>query len=179
MVAEVIFITSVVVLIYTHIGYPALVYVLSLLFGRDVRTANVTPRVSVIIAARNEEHDIAAKLENTLALEYPHDRLEVIVASDCSIDQTDAIVRSFQARGVILHRQAVRLGKTAAQNQAAQVSSGDVLVFSDATTSLKQNALNRIVRSFADPEVGCVAGQLIYADPAASGVGFGCRRYWN
>jgi cobalamin biosynthesis Co2+ chelatase CbiK len=65
MVAEVIFIASVVVLVYTYIGYPALVYVLSLLFGRNVRTANVTPRVSVIIAARNEERDIAAKLENT------------------------------------------------------------------------------------------------------------------
>ena len=118
MVAEVIFIASVVVLVYTYIGYPALVYVLSLLFGRNVRTANVTPRVSVIIAARNEDRDIAAKLENTLALEYPNDRLEIIVASDCSTDQTDAIVRSFAARGVILHQPWVRLGKTAAQSQA-------------------------------------------------------------
>src|SRR4029453_14545072 len=103
MVAEIIFIASVVVLVYTYIGYPALVYVLSLLFGRNVRTANVTPRVSVIIAARNEEHDIAAKLENTLALEYPNDRLEIIVASDCSTDQTDAIVRSFAVRGGFLY----------------------------------------------------------------------------
>ena len=104
MVAEVIFIASVVVLVYTYIGYPALVYVLSLLFGRNVRAANVTPRVSVIIAARNEERDIAAKLANTLALEYPKDRLEIIVASDCSTDQTNAIVRSFAPRGVILHQ---------------------------------------------------------------------------
>ena len=179
MVAEAIFITSVVVLIYTYIGYPALVYLLSLLFGRDVRTANVTPRVSIIIAARNEEHDIAAKLENTLVLEYPNDRLEVIVASDCSTDQTDAIVRSFADRGVILQRQSVRLGKTTAQNQAVQLSTGDILVFSDATTRLRLSALNRIVRSFADPEVGCVAGQLEYSDSAASEIGLGCRRYWN
>ena len=179
MVAEVVFIASVVVLVYTYIGYPALVYVLSLLFGRNVRAANVTPRVSVIIAARNEERDIAAKLENTLALEYPNDRLEIIVASDCSTDQTDAIVRSFAARGVILHQPLVRLGKTAAQNQAVRVSSGDILVFSDATTRLSPSALNRIVRGFADPEVGCVTGQLDYTDPADSGIGLGCRKYWN
>src|SRR4029453_1131980 len=123
MVAEVIFIASLAVLVYTYIGYPALVYMFSLLFGRNVRTANVTPRVSVIIAARNEEHDIAAKLANTLALEYPNNRLEVIVASDCSTDQTDAIVRSFAGRGVILHQPLVRLGKTAAQSQAVRVSS--------------------------------------------------------
>jgi cellulose synthase/poly-beta-1,6-N-acetylglucosamine synthase-like glycosyltransferase len=179
MVAEVIFIASVVVLTYTYFGYPALVYVLSLLFGRNVRTANITPRVSVIITARNEERDIAAKLENTLALEYPNDKREIIVASDCSMDQTDAIVRSYAARGVILHRPLVRLGKSAAQNQAVQVSSGDILVFSDATTRLSRNALNRIVCSFADPEVGCVAGQLDYTDPADSEIGHGCRSYWN
>ena len=178
MVAEVIFITSVVVLTYTYFGYSALVYVLSHLFGRPVRSANITPRVSIIIAARNEERDIAAKLENTLALDYPKDKLEVIVASDCSTDQTDAIVRSFWDRGVILQRQAVRLGKTTAQNQAVQLSSGDILVFSDATTRLSPSALNRIVRSFADPEVGCVAGQLNYTD-SDSEIGLGCRSYWN
>ena len=119
------------------------------------------------------------KLENTLALDYPNDRLEIIVASDCSTDQTDAIVRGFADRGVMLQRQPVRLGKTAAQNQAVRLSSGDILVFSDATTRLNPSAVNRIVRSFADPEVGCVAGQLDYTVPAASGIGLGCRRYWN
>jgi cellulose synthase/poly-beta-1,6-N-acetylglucosamine synthase-like glycosyltransferase len=153
--------------------------VLSRLCGRTGRVADSTPRVSVISAARNEERDIGMKLENTLALDYPGDRLEIIVASDCSTDQTDAIVSGFADRGVMLQRQPVRLGKTAAQNQAVRLSSGDILVFSDATTRLSQSALKRIVRSFADPEVGCVAGQLNYTDPAASGIGLGCRRYWN
>jgi len=179
MVAEFIFIASAVVFIYTYLGYPALMQGLSRLFGRTVRTADITPRVSVIITARNEEHDIGTKLENTLALDYPRDRLEIIVASDSSTDQTDAIVNGYADRGVILQRQPVRLGKTAAQNQAVQLSSGDILVFSDATTRLSPSALKRIVRGFADPEVGCVAGQLEYTDPAASGIGLGCRRYWN
>ncbi len=179
MVAEIIFIASVVVLTYTYLGYPALMQVLSRLFGRTVRAADITPRVSVIIAARNEERDIGMKLENTLALDYPIVRLEIIVASDCSTDQTDAIVSGFADRGVMLQRQPVRLGKTAAQNQAVRLSSGDILVFSDATTRLNPSAVKRIVRSFADPEVGCVAGQLNYTVPAASGIGLGCRRYWN
>ena len=179
MVAEVIFITCVVVLVYTHVGYPALVYTMSRFFGRAVQMGSMTPRVSVIIAARNEAHNIAAKIENTLVLEYPSDRLEVIVASDCSMDETDAIVQSFAARGVVLHRQRLRCGKTAAQNQAVQVSSGDIIVFSDATTRLRADAISRIVRSFADPEVGCVAGQLTYMDQTDSGVGLGCRSYWD
>src|SRR5207244_10133734 len=78
-----------------------------------------------------------------------------------------------------LHRLPYRLGKTAAQNQAVHMSSGEILVFSDATTKWSTSAVNRIVRSFADPGVGCVAGQLIYADPTASEVGQGCRAYWS
>ena len=179
MAAEVIFITSLAIIVYTYAGYSALVYLLSHLFGRPVRSANITPRVSVIIAARNEERGIAEKMENALALDYPKDKLEVIVASDCSTDRTDEIVRSFMARGVVLHRQGVRHGKTAAQKQAVDLCSGDILVFSDATTQLSSNAVNRIVRSFADPEVGCVAGQLVYVDPEGSAVGRGCRSYWN
>src|SRR5438093_80553 len=177
--AEVVFITSCALIAYTYAGYPALAYVLSRLFGRPVRRANITPKVSVIIAARNEERDIAAKIENALPLDYPKDKLEIIVASDCSTDRTDQIVRSYESRGVLLHRQLVRLGKTAAQNQAVRMSSGEILVFSDATTKWHSDSVQRIVRSFADPEVGCVAGQLLYAHPSASAIGRGCRTYWS
>ena len=101
-------------LFYTYVGYPLLLAVLSRLRARPVRRADWTPSVTVIITAYNEERDLAEKLENTLALDYPQDKLEVIVASDCSSDRTDDIVRSMAARGVRLHRQPERLGKTAA-----------------------------------------------------------------
>src|SRR5207244_8705847 len=100
MVVEVTFILSLALIAYTYVGYAVLVYVLSRLFGRPDRRANITPKVSVIITARNEERDIASKIENTLELHYPKDKLEVIVASDCSTDRTDEIVLSFAARGV-------------------------------------------------------------------------------
>ena len=179
LIYQVVFTAAIGLMAFIYVGYPALMFALSFIFRRPVRRADITPRVSVIIAAYNEERDIEAKLKNTLALDYPRDRMEIIVASDCSTDRTDEIVRRFKKRGVILHRQPDRFGKTVAQNRAVKVSSGEILVFSDATTMYEPDALRKIVRSFADPEVGCVAGQLIYVDAAASAVGKGCRSYWG
>ncbi|MGB7925666.1 MAG: glycosyltransferase family 2 protein [Pyrinomonadaceae bacterium] len=178
-IAEIIFWLSAAALLYTYVGYPLLLVVVSRLRGRAVRRADFAPPVSVIITAYNEERDLAAKLENTLALDYERDKLEVIVASDCSTDRTDEIARGFAARGVRLHRQPVRLGKTAAQNAAIEQARGEVILFSDATTLYKADVLRVMNRSFADPAVGCVAGRLIYVDPAETSVGRGARSYWE
>src|SRR5262249_45878835 len=179
LIAQVVFVAAMAMIAFTYAGYPALMFLLSLILKRPVRRDDITPRVSVIIAAYNEEPDIEAKLQNTLALHYPRDRMEVIVASDCSTDRTDEIVRAFSAQGVILRQQPERFGKTVAQNRAVKSSSGEILVFSDATTLYELDAIRKIVRSFADPEVGCVAGQLIYTDASSSAVGQGCRSYWG
>lgn len=178
-IAEITFFLSLLLVAYAYVGYPVVIFILSRIFSRPVRKAGITPRVSLIITAYNEARDIAAKLDNTLALDYPADKLEIIVASDCSSDRTDEIVRGYSERGVILHRRPERLGKSVAQNHAVKIASGEILVFSDATTMYAPDAVRRIVRSFADPEVGCVAGQLIYVDNAATAVGQGCRSYWN
>jgi cellulose synthase/poly-beta-1,6-N-acetylglucosamine synthase-like glycosyltransferase len=179
LIAQAVFIFTIAVMALIYVGYPALMLALRFVFRRPVRRADITPTVSVIIAAYNEERDIEAKLKNTLALDYPRNRMEIIVASDCSTDRTDEIVRGFSNQGVILSRQPDRFGKTGAQRGAVNVSSGAILVFSDATTMYEPDAVRKIVRSFADPEVGCVAGQLIYVDRAVSAVGKGCRSYWG
>src|SRR5215475_6354574 len=179
LIAQVVFVASMAMIAFTYAGYPALMFAISLILKRPVRREDITPQVSVIIAAYNEERDIEAKLKNTLALDYPRDRMEIIVASDCSTDQTDDIVRGFAAQGVILRRQPDRTGKTIAQNRAVKSSSGAILVFSDATTMLEPDAIRKIVRNFADPEVGCVSGQLIYANSTSSSVAGGCRSYWS
>ncbi len=155
MLIEAIFIIAVLLTAYVYLGYPAAVYALSRLMPRPALKAAITPKVSLIIAAHNEERDIAAKLENTLALDYPKEKLEIIVASDCSTDRTEEIVGGFAGRGVRLYRQAEHFGKTVAQNQAVKMSSGEILVFSDATTRYEPDALSKLVRSFADPRVGC------------------------
>ena len=167
-------------LAYAYAGYPVLVAALGRLRPRRVaRREDFLPSVSVVITAYNEERDLAAKLENTLALDYPSDKLEIIVASDCSSDRTDEIARSFAPRGVRLHRQAERLGKTAAQNAAVELARGEVILFSDATTLYRPDVLRVMAPNFADPSVGCVAGRLIYVDPAGTGTGSGARSYWG
>lgn len=179
LIALSVFVASLVLVAFAYLGYPLVMFLISRVFRQPVRRAAITPRVSMIIAARNEEANIAGKLENALSLNYPPDRFEIIVASDASFDGTDEIVKSFADRGVILHRQEVRQGKTRAQHRAVGVSSGEILIFSDATTHYQQDVIHMLVRNFADPKVGCVAGQLIYVDGKASAVGQGCRSYWN
>ena len=177
--AKTIFWLSAAALAYAYVGYPVLVWLVARLRPRAVRRAEFEPFVSVVITAYNEERDLASKLENTLALDYPAGKLEIIVASDCSSDRTDEIARSFAARGVRLHRQAERLGKTAAQNAAVELARGEVVLFSDATTLYRPDVLRAMLPNFADPTVGCVAGKLIYVDPAATSVGRGAKSYWG
>lgn len=178
-IPEVIFWSSAAALFYAYAGYPLLLLLVSSLRPRAVRRAPQTPHVSVIITAYNEERDIRAKLENTLALDYPAEKLEVIVASDCSTDRTEEIVREFRGRGVRLYRQSERLGKTAAQNAAVAEARGEIILFSDATTLYQPNVLHVMLPSFADQAVGCVAGRLVYVDRADSSVGRGARSYWS
>lgn len=176
---EVIFWLSAAALLYTYAGYSLLLFVVSKLRPRPVRAAEFWPSVSVIITAYNEERDLAVKLENSLALDYPRELLEIIVVSDCSTDATDQIARSFADRGVKLVRQAIRLGKTAAQNAAVEYARGEIILFSDATSHYQPEVVRKLMPSFADDTVGCVAGRLIYVDPSTSRVGDGARSYWN
>ncbi len=177
--AKILFWSSMAALLYTYLGYPLLVWLVSSLRRRAVHQAAILPMVSVIITAYNEERDLAAKLGNTLALDYPRELLEIIVASDCSNDRTDEIAREFSARGVKLVRQPQRLGKTAAQNAAVNEAAGEIIVFSDATSQYEADVLRAMLPNFADASVGCVAGRLVYVDRSDSQVGRGAQSYWG
>jgi cellulose synthase/poly-beta-1,6-N-acetylglucosamine synthase-like glycosyltransferase len=171
--------TGAALLFYTYAGYPLLLALASRLRSRPILRGEWQPRVSVIITAYNEERDLKAKLDNTLLLDYPTDKLEIIVASDCSSDRTDEIAREYASKGVRLHRQTERLGKTSAQNMAVEAAQGEVILFSDATTLYQPDVLRVMLPNFADESVGCVAGRLVYVDPSGSSVGEGARSYWN
>ena len=164
---------------YAYVGYPLLLTLISMIRPKPVHSRDWTPSVTVIIAAYNEERDLAAKLENTLALDYPKSQLEIIVTSDCSSDRTDQIARSYADRGVRLHRQEERLGKTAAQNAAVLKARGEIIVFSDATTHYQPDVLRLLTPSFADESVGCATGRVIYQDVKDTSVGTGTQSYWN
>ncbi len=184
-VARAAFAGSTALLLYTAIGYPILVAALSHLRPREVAKAEIElPTVTMIITAYNEEAAIQAKIDNSLALDYPREKLEIIVVSDCSSDKTDEIVCNHPRNGenwgeVYLHRLPQRGGKTAAQNAAVERARGEILLFSDATSDYDAGVLRVLIPNFADPAVGCVAGRLIYVDPADSGVGQGARSYWG
>jgi len=170
---------SLAVLFYVYAGYPLLVFVLAHLRPKKVTRAAISPTVTVLITAFNEENSIAAKIENTLKLRYPAEKIEILVASDGSTDRTDEIVKSFAASGVKLFRQEGRVGKTVTQNNAVERASGEIILFSDATTHYSTDVLHKLLPVFADASVGCVAGRLIYQDPTETNVGTGARSYWN
>src|SRR6202171_833226 len=148
--AEICFWLSVVALFYTYAGYPLLLALVSALKPRRVLRGDCEPTVTIIITAYNEERDLAAKLENHLDLYYSRELLEIIVASDCSNDRTDEIARQFAGRGVRLHRQQKRLGKTAAQNAAVEQAHGEIILFSAATSLYQPEAVRAMMHSLAD-----------------------------
>jgi len=166
-------------LAYVYVGYPVLVYLVSLIFAKNIKRGEIEPHVTVLITAFNEEAAIREKLENTLRIDYPADNLEILVASDGSTDRTDEIVAEFADRGVKLFRQEGRVGKTATQNNAVQVATGEIVLFSDATTTYRADVFRTILPGFADESVGCVAGRLIYVDEQSTAVGQGARSYWS
>lgn len=178
-IAQFIFWSSAAALFYTYAGYPILVYAIARLFPKPIKRAAFAPTVTVLITAYNEELDISAKLENTLAIDYDREKLEILVASDCSGDRTDEIVSEFAARGVKLYRQTERLGKTTAQNAAVERAAGEIILFSDATTMYQPDVLKMMMPNFADQTVGCVAGKLVYVDDSQSHVGAGAKSYWS
>jgi len=157
--ATAVFWGAIALMAYVYVGYPAVIFLLAHLRPRPVRSAPHLPTVSFIVAAYKEERSIAAKIENTRALDYPADRLEIIVASDGSTDRTEEIVRGHA--GVRLLSLGGRFGKTIAQNRAVEIARGDILVFSDATAVYRPDSLRALAAPFADPDVGCVAGWVI------------------
>jgi cellulose synthase/poly-beta-1,6-N-acetylglucosamine synthase-like glycosyltransferase len=176
----IVFWAAVLLVLYAYVLYPVLLLLLTV--GRragEYAPWDEWPSVSLIIAAHNEEAVLGEKLENSLVLEYPPSALEIIVASDGSTDATEAIAESFAARGVRLHKVLQRGGKTQAQNEAVRLASGRFLIFSDANSMYQPHALKKLLAPFADAQVGCVCGELRYANPQGDAAGKGEGIYWR
>jgi cellulose synthase/poly-beta-1,6-N-acetylglucosamine synthase-like glycosyltransferase len=161
---ETLFWLSAGIVLYVYVGYPLILGFLAKYFPRESQPGpNWEPAVSLMISAYNESPVIASKLENSLALDYPADRMEIIVVSDCSEDGTDEIVGRFSERGVRLIRQGQRLGKSAGLNLAVPQARGDVLVFSDANAIYQPDSIRQLVRHFSSPHIGFVVGNARYS----------------
>jgi len=145
--------------VYAYAGYPILLTLLARFRQRPLVQENITPPVSLIIAAYNEEAVIAEKIENALALDYPRDCLDILIVADGSTDCTCEVARAYASRGVRVLHEPTRRGKLAAMNRAAPFATGDILVFSDANAMMEPPSLRALVASFADPQVACVGGE--------------------
>ncbi|MFZ5800482.1 MAG: glycosyltransferase family 2 protein [Candidatus Omnitrophota bacterium] len=162
-------------LLYIYFGYPLLLTLLSTLFKRPVDKGDLQPTVSVIIPAYNEEKVIAEKIKNIFAIDYPKERFEVIIASDGSTDRTADIAKEFENDGARLLACAKRRGKPAVLNEVIPKARGEIIVFSDASSFFKPDAVRKLVRNFEDGEVGCVCGdyKFGYDDQSLRGQGEG------
>lgn len=158
---------------YTFAGYPIMITALGTLFPKTVKKRDLSPRVSVVIAAHNEGDRIGAKIENLLGLDYPKDRFELIVVSDGSDDRTDEVVESFAEQNVRLERLEKRLGKAVAVNRGVGAATGEIVVFCDARQRLDKGALKKLTACFADETVGAVSGELQMPDSEGPGL------YWR
>jgi len=163
-------------------GYVIVIVLISRIIRNPVkREDSYEPFITFLITAYNEEKDIGRKLENTLQLDYPKDKMEILVASDGSTDRTDQIVSKYSAMfpNVRLLRVEGRVGKTETQNKAVKAAKGEVIIFSDATTEYDRNALRKIVRNYADPNVGAVSGRYNYVNRKGSQVGIATVLFWK
>jgi cellulose synthase/poly-beta-1,6-N-acetylglucosamine synthase-like glycosyltransferase len=166
---------------YTWVGYPVILWAAARLARRPLLRAEYQhSSISIIVACYNEESRIAAKLNDCLALQYPADKLEILVGSDGSTDATERIVEEYAARDsrIRLFRSPGRGGKSGVQNLAAAHACGDILLFTDAETETRPNLLEQIAEDFADPNVGLVAPVVRFGrfdDPVSKGQG----AYWR
>ncbi len=180
--SEVFFVFSILnmaVLVYIYFGYPILLVILTRFApGKSVEKGEIRPKVSLLISCYNEEKVIREKLRNSLALNYPHGKLEIIVISDGSTDRTDQIACEFEKKGVVLLRQEGRLGKTCGLNYAVPQATGEIIVFSDANAMYRPDAIMRLVENFADETVGYVVGEARYVDAERSPASDSENTYW-
>lgn len=178
--AQVLFAGSLFLLLYVYMLYPILLAGIAALFHKKQVTLDYEPTVSVLICAYNEGASIAKKLYGTLALDYPADKLEIIVVSDGSTDDTESIVQSFADVRVKLLRTSRRLGKTNAQNEGVRQCKGEVIVFSDATTVYHSLALKYLAANYRDVRVGAVSGRYKYFNEHGnSPSGRGSMLFWD
>ena len=166
-------------IIYTLVVFPMVTLARAVLQPRTYRTADITPSVSVVLAARNEAGVIEEKIANLAAVDYPAECLQVVVASDGSDDETVPLARERAGENVVV-LDLPRVGKAAALQAAVEASTGDVLVFTDANSMFRPDAVRQLVRALADRDVGGVAGNQVYAEGGNDdSTAVGERSYWD
>lgn len=166
--------------VYPYLVFPSLLMLMRRVMARPPRKAPIEPTVSMLVAAYNEEDVIAAKIENALAIDYPAGRLETVVASDGSTDATNTIAARYDdGKRIRLLAFPLNRGKLATMNDAVRQLTGEIVVFSDASSMITPESLRVLVSNFADPSVGAVSGAYLVRNPGQSALGKQEDFYWR
>jgi poly-beta-1,6-N-acetyl-D-glucosamine synthase len=175
-----IFWASALLIAYTYLGYAVWLWLQARLFPWPVLRMRQEPPVSIVMIVRNEERVLEAKLRNLLSLDYPPERCQIVVVSDGSTDRTEEILRQHldNPRIQVVMNQLSR-GKASGLNDAFAWATGDIVVFTDARQKIEPGALRVLTESFADPEVGCVSGELMLGDLDSGETKRGMGLYWR
>ena len=171
-----------VMLVHCYLLFPITLPFVSEFFKRKRSTGTVTenlPRVSILISAYNEESVIERKIQNILELDYPKDKLEVLIGDDGSADKTAEIVERYKDKGITLVKAPKNAGKAAMLNRLHKIASGEILLFCDANTMLFPNVVRKLTDPFNDKKIGCVCGHLILSDKSGTDLGQGESSYWD
>lgn len=164
---------SIFAVFHAYIGYPLSLKILSLILYKQVSKKSIYPKITFLITVYNEEKKIVEKLENTKLLDYPREKLQILVASDGSTDKTNSLVRAYEQDGIQLLDFHERRGKEGAQHEAIKYATGDIVLFSDVATKIDTQGLNEIVANFADSEIGCVSSEDCLVTESGNVVGEG------
>ncbi len=166
--------------LYVYIGYPILLIIFSKIrTPLPVDKAEITPTVALFVSCYNEINVIEDKIQNSLAIDYPRDKIDYIFISDGSDDGTDEIIKRYQDQGIKLIRQEGRLGKTSGLNLAMPTTQAEIIVFSDANAIYEPNAVKMLVRNFNDPAIGYVVGAALYTDTQVTASARSENKYWE
>ncbi len=171
---------SAAIIAYTYLGYAGWLWLRSRWFAKPVKVAPYKPFISIVMVVRNEASALDGKVRNLLALDYPSDLREIVIASDGSTDGTNEILSEYAKREnvrVILSSEA--RGKAAGINDAVAAARGEIIVFNDARQKIEPDAVRLLVENFADPTVGCASGELMLGDPDSGEAMKGMGLYWR
>lgn len=184
MLITILFFFSIFMIYWPNIGYPIFMLIIGKILKREnVKNYNLEPNVTLMIVAHNEEKVIKDKMQNAITIDYPREKLEILVTSDNSTDLTNSIVKEFIAGhneyNIKLYEVKERKGKTNAQNEATKLAKGEIIVMTDANSILCKNSIKELVASFSEPNIVYVSGQLIYVNKDVSETSMAESSYWD
>lgn len=166
-------------LLYTFIGYGFFIFLFSRVFAKEIDKKSFFPVVSIVTAVYNEENVIAQRIKNILSLDYPKDKLELVIVSDGSIDRTAEIAGEFNIKNIKLIKRKARSGKPSCLNDGVSQCKGDIVVFTDARQRFEPDAIKQLAAYFNDTTVGVVSGELHFEDEMRTVTGEGIDFYWK